>query len=519
MVQCNRMVFGVQYLGLSSISAVLKNGGHQFFFFDTSHYSNLGNIESAGSFRESKPRIDLEFKQIKESLPQKKDIQQLIPELEKTIENHSIDIIGISCFSDDWPFALFLIRFIKEKFPDFPIIVGGIHAIVAPEQVIKHPEVDIVCIGEGEFALLELLNSIDKNKVDLSIKNLWIKDNGKIHKNTMRELLTFDNEFPFLDWSFYNNTNFCYPYEGRLYRRGSVSCRRGCPYGCAFCINDYYKNIYGKQSRAFHLKSIDYVIEEILYLKETYDLDMLRFWDETFLAMPDSYFVELSERYIKEVGLPFTIETTANTVNRKRLKLLAEMGCKSISVGIETTNEDLRKGLLNKKISNDTYEKCFKLIKEFGLRVAGNLMFFLPHQTLEDMWRDVYTCQEWQIDHPSARIFYPYLGTQLRNYCQKNGMLNLELLTKIEDENSISSLDCLFDNWVTFQDSVLNIQPEVKNEGSMVLDNFVLFMETPTWMHEMLKKFLQKQNSNANEFLKEIEHAVYIKRFGDEPKA
>jgi len=518
LIHCNRLVSGVQYPGISSIAAFVKRAGHTITFFDTANYVYGRDNESFGFYRDRKDRIDLEFKVIKnkELKPSKKPIETLLSDLENVLKKNRIDVIGFSSFSDDWPFALFLIRRVYAITANIPIIVGGVHATIAPEQVIKHKEVSMVCVGEGEIPIVELLSSIDANRIDLGIKNLWIKHNGKIFKNSLRPLLTFTEDSPILDWALYNDIHFYYPFNGTLYRRGSVFMSRNCPYSCNFCINSFFHKMYNGGLRQTYLKSVEYLIKEIAFLKNSYNLQFLRFWDETFLAMPKKYLLKFAKNYNKEIRLPFTIETSAQTVNRENAWILADMGCQSVSIGVETSNEDLRKNILNKPVTNEVYEKCFNILSEHRLRKVANFMFFLPHQTLNDLWQDVYLCKRWGIDHPSARIFYPYKGTALRDYCLNNNMIDLELLERIENENAIEGVEHLDENYVTFQDTVLRFDAKVKEEGRRILDHFILFLETEESTHGGIKELLIKNDMNSKDTLKKIECGVYKKRFGEE---
>lgn len=520
LINCNRLVSGVQYLGISSISAFLKKAGHNVIFFDTAAYVSNKDAKLQNCFKANNSRINLEFKHIRNmrAIPVKKPIEFLLKDVEMEISSHRIDIVGFSSFSDDWPFALFLIRKIRNILSNVPIIVGGVHATVAPEQVIKHPEVDMVCLGEGEVPLVELLGCIDNKKIDLNIKNLWLKYEGKIHKNPMRCLLQFDDDFPVPDWSLYKDIHFYYPFEGKLFRRGSISIGRGCPYHCGFCINNFLRHVYAKEKSLLRFKPIEYFIREISYFKNKYKLEFFRFWDESFLALPQRYLFELAKLYKKEIGLPFTIETAAQTLNHKNAKLLVEMGCQSVSIGVETSNETLRSKILNKPTTNETYDRCFKIATEYGLRKVANFMFFLPHQTIVDMWRDVYLCRKWKINHASARFFYPYVGTSLRDYCVKHNLLDLNILKRIEDEECIRQIDDLNNTFVTFQGTVLKASLKDKQEAKMILDNFVLFQETSLSRHEELKRLIfTEDNTDSDIILREMEHKIYKKRFKEEP--
>jgi len=515
MIQCNRLVAGVQYPGISSIHSFLKKKGHEFTLFDVAEYTPSFVFAEKNKSDSNKEPVSLQHKHVEEDrkFPEKKSLVHLVEDLLYTIEKESPDIIGFSCFSDDWPFAYFLIRQIHSQHNEIPIIVGGVHATVHPAQVIMHPQVKGICIGEGEGPLTDLLNSLDQGHINTRIPNFWFRENGKIIKNDMRSVLDFNDEHPFLDWDIYSDIRFVYPYEGKLYRRGSVFLGRGCPYSCTFCVNSYFRKQVNKKGCSVRIKSAEFAIAELEHLKSRHHLEFLRFWDETFLSMPMTYLNTFARRYSKKIDLPFTIETTANSVNADKLRILADMGCQSISMGVETSNEKIRKEILKKNISNTQFFEAFRLMGKYGLRRGANFMFFLPHSTIRDMYQDICLSREWEIESPSPRIFYPYRGTELRDYCLDEKMINLALIKKIENENAIESLENLSDSWVSYQDSVLNFKGKDKKLCKLLMENFILFQEVPEWLHEWLYRLILKKDVKSTKILNDIKTAAYHKRF------
>ena len=116
------------------------------------------------------------------------------------IKEENPDLIGFSVLSFNYPEALEIAKFIKENF-DIKIIFGGVHAILIPEEVIKNNEVDIVCLGEGELVLKELLDNSLNCK---NIKGIWYKQNGKTIKNEKRRLIEELDSIPFPDFNDFN---------------------------------------------------------------------------------------------------------------------------------------------------------------------------------------------------------------------------------------------------------------------------------------------------------------------------
>ena len=114
------------------------------------------------------------------------------------LKEFSPDLIGFSVFTSNYQWALGLAGEIKKSM-DVPIIFGGIHATLVPEVVIEEAAVDMVCVGEGEEPLLELLRRLkDKNK-DYSIRNIWFKESARVIRNEIRPLTQDLDSLPFPD--------------------------------------------------------------------------------------------------------------------------------------------------------------------------------------------------------------------------------------------------------------------------------------------------------------------------------
>ena len=515
LVQCNRLVSGVQYPGISSIASHLQQAGHDFIFFDTADYSaTVSSVEFPVASCFSDNPVDSLFKPIVDSSQRqaKKPLEGILTDLSLAIQRSSPDLIGFSCFSDDWPFAFFLIKSIKTEFPELSIIVGGVHAIVSPESIIAHPEVFAVCIGEGEIPLLQLLNGIDTNVPDFSIPNLWFNLSGNKIKNRTAEAFQFFNNTPFLNWDIYSASNFIFPFEGKLFRRGSYSISRGCPYSCSFCINSLNKSKTQKAANKLCYKEPDYAIEELHFLKQKHSLEFIRFWDENFLAFPEKKLRYFADEYKKKIGLPFTIETSADLITDEKCRIIAEMGCLSVSIGVETSNEKIRKEILKKNISNKQYLNGFAILSKYGIRKVANFMWCLPSQTLNDMYEDIIFCSELGIESPSPRIFYPYLGTELRDYCLRHGLVDLNILKDREKEDRVQSLSDLGHHYQTFNESILNFTDHEKNISREMLHHFVLLLELPTWMHRHLLGLLIEGDKRYWMVMNEIRSCVANKR-------
>jgi anaerobic magnesium-protoporphyrin IX monomethyl ester cyclase len=161
-----------------------------------------------------------------------KDWQQLVLE---ELKKDKPDLIGFSMLSFNYKIILEIARFIKHH-SNIPIIAGGVHVILSPEEVIRNHEIDIVCIGEGEFVLKELLdNSLDCTGVD----GVWYKQKGKIVKNKPRQLFTHLDDLGFPDFDDFDVEKCLFIYNKHL----PIMASRGCPYSCSYCNNHALRRV------------------------------------------------------------------------------------------------------------------------------------------------------------------------------------------------------------------------------------------------------------------------------------
>jgi radical SAM superfamily enzyme YgiQ (UPF0313 family) len=149
---------------------------------------------------------------------------------------------------------------------------------------------------------------------------------------------------------------------------------------------------------------------------------MLHFCDTDFLvSMKFPYLQELSCLYKKEVGLPFMMQAGAETINEGNIKLLKEMNCITMSIGVETGSESLRRKVLHKNISNERIKYAFRLAKEYGIRTTANYMIGLPFETEEDVMESIRFNKELLPPSIAVTYFIPFVGTEFYNLCIEKG--------------------------------------------------------------------------------------------------
>ncbi|MDP3027340.1 MAG: radical SAM protein [Nanoarchaeota archaeon] len=300
------------------------------------------------------------------------------------------DLIGISSFVSTAPRAIQIIKYLKKRLA-IPIVWGGIHATISPEDCIK--DCNLVCVGEGEEAILDLVNAIMKKKKIDKIKNLWIKQGEKIIKNPVRPLIDDLDSIPLPDYD--TKTHFILErHKIRRFREEDLDgaifflTGRGCPYGCDYCSNSLLNELYkGKRKKIVRWHSVDYIIKGILELKKKFpSLSYFDIRDDTFSLRPIEQIKEFAEEYKEKVDLRFKCLADPHTVSDEKIKLLVDAGCTDIIVGIQGT-EMVNKEIYHRNQTNEDVLRAAKIINKYKnkLTVMYDVITCNPYEKPKDI--------------------------------------------------------------------------------------------------------------------------------------
>lgn len=341
------------------------------------------------------------------------------------------DIIAIPLITSYRKFMVEMSRKIRKAGIHSLILVGGYDASFSPD-VITSAQIDVLCMGEGDDAIVELADAVDAGSDYSRIRNLWVKKNGDIIKNPLRPLKKV-NERLFEDRDIYRDYD---PYFNDI-EFGQVMVGRGCPHSCSYCFNHLYKEMYAnKGGKCCDLRDVNKVIEECLILKNTYKVKNIIFNDST-LAYNKKWLLEFLKKYRAEVDLPFTLNATAKEIDDEICRAIADTGrCFLIRIGLETGNEELRLKVLNKTVSNEDYIKATDLMKKYNLRYSLAIMLGLPGETLENAFETLdFASRISAKDTPvPISIFKPFPKLGITEYGLRKGYYTK---VRIEDSNFI----------------------------------------------------------------------------------
>jgi radical SAM superfamily enzyme YgiQ (UPF0313 family) len=296
------------------------------------------------------------------------------------LEEMKPNLIAFSVVTAHYQWALRFAKKIKVEFPDIPIIFGGAHPTVVPEVVIKEDYIDYVCVGEGEEALLELVESLEKGDGNPEIRNIWFKnDDGVAQSNPLRPLVANLDELPFVDKElFYKQLPS--EYKNNTYFFTS----RGCPFGCTYCCNAELMQLFRGLGKYIRQMSVKRTINELIDIKRKYKPKTFLFEDDVFTANKEWTKQFLSE-YSEKVGIPFTCSGHTRFLSDEIIIRLKEAGCKMLWFGIQSASEKMRKDVLNRFERNDSMIKVADLCHKSGLRFMVDHILNLPYDTDENI--------------------------------------------------------------------------------------------------------------------------------------
>ncbi|MBF0590715.1 MAG: B12-binding domain-containing radical SAM protein [Nitrospirae bacterium] len=363
------------------------------------------------------------------------------------------DLIGITLMTNYFYHAVELTTAIRKSLHT-PIIWGGVHPTIRPEECLKHA--DIVCVGEGEDALLELANKMASNTDYLTTPNLWIKtpedaegaDGSKgIVKNHLRALTRNLDIYPLPDYSF--NDHYVLQ-EGRIIpldyeatraflMLGTVSVYlnrvgyqtmtgRGCPHSCTYCINDTLRTLYSGKGTYMRWRSVASVIEELSWVKANMPfVGYIWISDDAFFARGTKAIAEFCQGYKREIALPFSALASPLTVTEEKMALLVDAGLCYLQMGIESASDKTQRLFNRQNMSNDVIMKAIRIINKYKDRMyppSYDFILDVPYETDEDRRQTLRFISEiprpYQLQ-PFSLVLYPQ--TRLYQMARADGLI------------------------------------------------------------------------------------------------
>ncbi len=312
-------------------------------------------------------------------------------------------VVGISLMTNQFLQAINVTEFLKKNLKEIPVVWGGIQATVEPEICLQYA--DIVCLGEGERAIVELAEKMDKGRAFHETGNMWFKSGKEIIRNPLRPLINDLDSLPLPDYSCRNHyiavDDILEPVTAKTIAafKGErfvplnkkihypVMTSRGCPFSCSYCCNSVYKRLYPGQ-KLLRWRSADTVVKELKMIEdEIAPVGFVYMVDDNFTARPTADLEEFCRTYKMHINKPFYCQVSPLTVCDEKLEILLKYGCGKVTMGVETASKRIAemygRGQFHSKIQSK-----IALIERYRHRMSRSpsYQFIIdnPYETIDE---------------------------------------------------------------------------------------------------------------------------------------
>jgi radical SAM superfamily enzyme YgiQ (UPF0313 family) len=394
-------LYHIKNLGIRSLHAFLKSNGRDvnLIFFKHSYFNNA-------------------------HAPTNIEIEQLIDVLKRSQTN----LVGISVSCSAYLKTAKVITIAIKEALNIPVLWGGVHATVDPEGCIQYA--DMLCVGEGEYPLLELLEAMDYQRVTTDIKNLWFNQEGRVIKNPLRPLIQDLNSLPLPD---YTNDNKYYISGDKIYKGDPIhlDCwdyfiqgTRGCPYSCTYCSNSLFKEMYKDHGKYIRQRSVEHVLKELVQAKKNLKgLKMITFFDEVF-GVNKKWIKEFCQMYKEKINIPFSCYLHPLAVNDEVIAMLKDAGVSLIGIGIQSGCERVRRHIFKRPETNKQIISAAGILQKYKIPFVLDLILDNPFESRED--KDETLNLLLHIPRPFKLSLYSLIyfpGTGLTEMALKQGLI------------------------------------------------------------------------------------------------
>lgn len=417
-------------LAIAIFTWIFKKEGFEVELFDTTQYGD-GDLSS--------PQNRVKYLQARnlfsESNLKALKTENMEMEFKKKLESFKPDLLLYSFPEDAFKRAIRLLNISNHY--NVPTVVGGILATSAPEWLMSFPEVSMLCVGEGEKVVQEVALRLSSGKDISDVPNLLIKNpDGTIKQNPVGDFVNLDDYST--DFSLFQEKRFVRPMGGKMHRALPIETYRGCPHKCNFCNSPMHTRLAKERDKVYlRRRSVENIRQEITHMVNDYDVNLIYFVDDSFLARPKKEIEEFIEMY-KEFKIPFWFNTRPTHCTQDILERLKDVGLFRVSFGIESGNEEFCSKYLNRKISSERLLRYFGVIDKSGIKYSINCIIGFPFETRELVFDTIRLVKKVKnYDSITVSIYTPYRGTVLREKAIDAGWLDAEALTEHTTATSI----------------------------------------------------------------------------------
>lgn len=420
--------------------------------------------------------------------------------MEAVTREHPL-FVGFAVMTSQVGPAYELTKEIKALAPDLPIVWGGFHPTIYPEQTIKDHLIDVVVAGEGVHVVVPLADCLLLQGDLGAVPGIYFRQGNDLRATERPPLAQF-SEIPDIDWSLYdqkilerliNRVNDL----GQKVRVLPLLTGLGCNFHCSFCFNTIFK-------LRHRTMDADRIIANMKRLKEKYQINELSFVDENFFGNRDRFFRFLELLEEEPLNIQFFASMRASDVRKSYLheeilKRLYHVGGYNFGVGAESGSQRILQKI-KKGITPDDIRKLARLSLSTGIVFTYSFMTGLPGEQISEMFQTLDLIREIKGINPrliiiGPQIFRPYPGSELFREAVKAGLHEPDSLlgwTKTNYMTSFRQVNPKSLPWITNLPLFSRIIIAYNIQSSQWILSGNRFLRLPKWLAGMVAQALNK---------------------------
>jgi radical SAM superfamily enzyme YgiQ (UPF0313 family) len=393
---------GLEHLGVAALSAYVRAHGHETsLVYEPKPFSSNSGPDSQLLAQLLEPTPEQTASRVLSTRP---------------------DVVAFSSYTITHRWSIDVARAVKRE-RRVAIVFGGPHVSGAPEASIREPAIDCVVEGEGEGALLDLLECANDGGFGRTdVPNCWFKASLTPKRNAVRPLIADLDSLPWADKDIF------YRHIPGFEREFYVISRRGCPFRCSFCEYSIFPRQYPGE-KPVRRRSIRHLIGELAHYKARGRMRKVFFWDAIF-TLDVRWMEAFADAYRAEIGVPFECYTHPQAMTGEMARHLARAGCQMVRVGVQTVNADTLADM-DRQGDKGRVEQTIGYLREYGIPYALDHIIGLPGEGPEDQRNAIrfYNHVQPSRIHVHWMTYLP--GTTALDRAEADGILTREQVERI----------------------------------------------------------------------------------------
>ncbi|EKQ52490.1 MAG: Fe-S oxidoreductase [Methanobacterium sp. Maddingley MBC34] len=353
--------------------------------------------------------------------------------LENEIKRISPGLVAVTALTPTIDKAMQTAELAKKTCPQATVVMGGYHPTFNYQEMLERDYVDIVVMGEGEYTMLELVETLDEGGDLKNVKGIAYKDVVTPTRPIIEDL----DELPFparhlLPMDHYKILNM------KLHTATMIS-GRGCPMQCSFCAS---AALHGNKLR---MRSPMNVVDEMEHLINDHDSGMIAFMDDTFTLKPSRVEEICDEIKKRDIDVYWGCTARADTLSEKLLRKLSDSGCITMFLGVESADQQ-QLDRVNKQMTIEKIRQAFKLSRENDIRTIASVVLGMPGDTKESIERTIKFVRELNPSYALFSLATPYPGTRFYQEAVQDNLIKVKDWSKYTLLSPVlETVDCSLD--------------------------------------------------------------------------